>query len=200
MSDTVLEVIQRWDATGFLYGLPVWEKEELALLYDDAAKLILSKKALGIPSDTFEAMNEVVFPVVRRLYRRIGVNFDFENMMSVLLGEVEEKKGDIMKKATKERNPVVEFAVSFADNYEDQKTSEKRFSDEEYIERVDKIITYVKDILLSKKQVSFVDRTDSGWKIMYSDDKKSSQATRLWNQKISMELLKTTLMDTNRGI
>lgn len=200
MSDTVLDVIQRWDATGFLYGLPVWEKEELAFLYDDAAKLILSKKAMGIPEDTFEALNETVFPVVRRLYRRIGINFDIENMMSVLLGEVEERKGDIMKPATKERNPIVEFAVSFADNYEDQKTSEKRFSDEEYLERVDKITTYVKDVLLSKKQVSFVDRTDSDWKIMYSDDKKSTQATRLWNQKVATELLKTTLMDTNKGI
>ncbi|MHA2403123.1 MAG: hypothetical protein ACXADH_09065 [Candidatus Kariarchaeaceae archaeon] len=200
MSDTVLEVIQRWEATGFLYGLPLWEKEELSLLYDDAAKLILSKKAIGIPRDTFEAMNEVVFPVVRRLYRRVGVNFDIENMMSVLLGEVEEGKVEIMGKTTKESNPIVEFSVNFADNYEDQKTSEKRFSDEEYIERVDKILTYTKDILLSKKMVSFVDRTDSDWKIIYSDEKKSSQAIRLWNQKVGMELIRTTLMDTNRGI
>jgi hypothetical protein len=200
MSDSVLDVIQRWEATGFLYGLPLWEKEELSLLYDDAARLVLSKKAMGIPSDTYEVLNNVTFPAIRRLYRRVGIHFDIENMMSQILSEVEDKKVDIMKDPTPELNPVVEFCVTFADNYEDQKTSEKRFSEEEYIERVDKILTHVRDVLLNKKRISFVDRTDSEWKIMFSDDEKTPQATRLWNQKIATELLRTTLMDTNKGI
>lgn len=200
MSDSVLDVIQRWEATGFLYGLPLWEKEELSLLYDDAARLVLSKKAMGIPSDTYEVLNNVTFPAVRRLYRRVGIHFDIENMMAQMLGEVEEKKSEIMKDPTPEHNPVVEFCVTFADNYEDQKTSEKRFSEEEYIERVDKILTHVRDVLLNKKRISFVDRTDSEWKIMFSDDEKTPQATRLWNQKVATELLRTTLMDTNKGI
>jgi len=200
MSDSVLDVIQRWEATGFLYGLPMWEKEELSLLFDDAARLVLSKKAMGIPNDTYEVLNNVTFPAIRRLYRRVGVSFDIENMMAQILGEVEEKKADLQKDATPERNPIVEFCISFADNYEDQKTSEKRFSEEEYIERVDKILTHVRDVLLNKKRVSFVDRSDSEWLLKFSDEEKTPQATRLWNQKIAMELLKTTLMDTNRGI
>lgn len=200
MSDTVLDIIERWDATGLLYGLPLWEKEELALLYDDTARLVLSREATGIPKDTYEALNNVAFPVVRRLYRRVGVNFDIENMMSKLLDEVEKNKSEIMGEVTKEKNPIVDFSVRFADNYEDIKTSEKRFSDEEYKERVDKILKFTKDILLSDKMVSFVDRTEGKWEIKYSDEEKSSQATRIWNQKIVMDLVKTTLMDTNKGI
>ena len=58
----------------------------------------------------------------------------------------------------------------------------------------------MKEILLEDRMVSFVDRTDSEWKLVYSDKKKSEYQTRLWNQKIVTELLRTTLMDTNRGI
>ena len=48
--------------------------------------------------------------------------------------------------------------------------------------------------------VSFVDRTDSDWKVMLSDAKKSPKQTRYWNQNVSKEFLTAILGDTNKGI
>lgn len=200
MEDNVLDVIQRWEATGLLYGLPLWEKEELSQMYDNGARLILSRRSEKIPKDTFEMLNEIVYPVIRRLYRRVGINFDIESMMVDLIVGIEEKKEFIKQDTTKEVNPIVSFSIEFADNYEDSKTSEKQFSKEEYIERVDKIMGIVRTILLSEEMVSYVDKEESDWKINYSDKKKSISNTRMWNQKIAEELLKTVLMDTNKGI
>jgi hypothetical protein len=199
--ENVLDILQRWEATGLLDNLPMWEKEELSQLYDNAARLLLSKNATEkLPQFVFEKMNDVMYPIIRRLYRRVGTNLDIINLMSVLVGKIEANKTELSKEPTPEVNPVVDFCVSFADNYEDEKTSEKRFSEEEYIERVDKITTTVRNILLNKKMVSFVDRSVDDWKIKLSDGEKSDNHTRLWNQKIAMELIRTTLMDTNKGI
>lgn len=48
--------------------------------------------------------------------------------------------------------------------------------------------------------VSFVDKTNSDWKIMLSDSKKSSKQTRYWNQNTSKEFLTAILSDTNKGV
>ena len=41
--EEILEVVQRWEHTGLLYGLPLYEKQELAPLYDNVARIIVSK-------------------------------------------------------------------------------------------------------------------------------------------------------------
>ncbi len=65
MSD-VLNVIQRWDSLGLLEGLPSWEKEELAQIYDNATKLLLSKKSVEkIPNDVFTIYDNVYIPICR---------------------------------------------------------------------------------------------------------------------------------------
>ena len=87
MSD-ILNVIQRWEALGLLYGLPLWEKEELSQVYDNAARLILHEESKNIPKKIYENLNEVTFPILRRLYRRVGLNFDIEILMSKLLEEL----------------------------------------------------------------------------------------------------------------
>ena len=84
------EVISRWEALGMLDNLPLWEKEELAILYDNTVRLILSDKTISkIPSDVDDVFNTVNLPIVRRLYRRVGPNFDISEMLGKLLEEVQ---------------------------------------------------------------------------------------------------------------
>ena len=82
----------------------------------------------------------------------------------------------------------------------DEIISKKQFNDNEYEERVEKVLETLRGILLNKEMVSFVDRTNSDWKIMLSDTKKSPKQTRYWNQRIAQEVLSSTLHDTNKGI
>jgi hypothetical protein len=211
MSD-ILNVIQRWDALGLLYGLPLWEKEELSQVYDNAARLILHEESKNIPKKIYENLNEVTFPILRRLYRRVGLNFDIEILMSKLLEELHNNpKLSILPSPkvssqeeinieTDKYNKLTKFCVEFADKYEDSETVKNQFSNEDYEERVDKLLNTVKDVLLNKNITSFIDRTSTDWKIILSDKKSSKMNTRYWNQKISKELLTSVLSDTNKGI
>ena len=200
--DEILEVVQRWDQTGLLYGLPLYEKQELAPIFDNVARVSLSKLDKGLISrEVSDLLDNVMYPICRRLYRRVGSDFEVERMMEYLIKEVIEKKAELNKASTeKVNNPIVEFCVSFADNYEDETINNKQFNQEDYVERVDKILDTLRHILLNKDMVSFVDRTNSDWKVMLSDAKKSPKQTRYWNQKIAQEVLLSTLKDTNKGI
>ena len=200
--EEILEVVQRWENTGLLYGLPLYEKQELAPIYDNVARLALSKMDSGeITRKVSDLMDSVMFPICRRLYRRVGCDFNIEKMVTTLVKKVIEGEENLSKPIVdKVTNPIVEFCVEFADTYEDEIISKKQFNNEDYTERVDKILDSVRHILLNKEMVSFVDRTTSDWKLMLSDSKKSSKQTRYWNQKIAQEILSSTLRDTNKGI
>lgn len=200
--EEILEVVQRWENTGLLYGLPLYEKQELAPIYDNVARVSLSKFEDGeISRKLSDLMDSVLFPVCRRLYRRVGTDFNIEKMVSTLTSKVIENQEALSQPIIdKAMNPIVEFCVEFADTYEDEKINKKQFNDEEYAYRVDRILDTVRQILLNKEMVSFVDRTNSEWKVMLSDSKKSSKSTRYWNQKIAQEVLSSTLRDTNKGI
>jgi hypothetical protein len=197
--EEVLDIIHRWDNSGLLYGLPLFEKQELAPLYENITRIILSKDT--IPLNVFEKIEDTIFPICRRLYRRVGSDFDLEKMVNTLIKSVEENFDYLNGNVTEDKkNPVVDFCIQFADTYEDQIITKKQFNDKEYEERVDKILKSLRDILLNKDMVSFVDRTTDEWKIMLSDTKKSGKQVRYWNQKISTEVLSSTLHDTNKGI
>lgn len=200
--EEILEVVQRWENTGLLYGLPLYEKQELAPIYDNVARISLSKFENGeISRNLSDLMDSVMYPICRRLYRRVGTNFNIEKMVFNLISKVIENKEILSQPVIdKTLNPIVEFCVEFADNYEDEIINKKQFNNEEYVERVDKILDTVRQILLNKEMVSFVDRTNSDWKVMLSDSKKSAKQTRYWNQKIAQEVLSSTLRDTNKGI
>jgi histone H3/H4 len=201
--EEILDVVQRWDNTGLLYGLPLYEKQELAPIYDNVARVNLSKiDSDNIPRKISDLMDSVMYPICRRLYRRVGSEFNVEKMVVELIKRVVESQDTLTKTTVDDKvvNPIVEFCVEFADTYEDEIISKKQFNDEEYIERVDKILDSLRIILLNKEMVSFVDRTNSDWKIMVSDSKKSPKQTRYWNQKIVQEVLSSILRDTNKGI
>lgn len=197
--EETLEVLQRWESTGLLTGLPPWEKEELALSYDNVTRVMLSK-AEELQPEQFETLCDVTLPTTRRLYRRVGLNFDINNMVDELVNKVRKHYHEIILPATKGSNPIVEFCVEFADTYEDGDTKRKIFSAEQYEERVDKMLVMLKDVLLSDKMVSFVDRIEGDWKLMFSDTKKSPGQIRIWNQKRAIETLHGILNETNQGI
>jgi len=198
--DEILDIVTRWENTGLLYGLPLHEKQELAPIFDNVSRMALSltdKNKISIK--TLEKLEDTMFPICRRLYRRVGFDFDIEKMMDSLIKEIETKdfSGEVSED---KKNPIVNFCINFADTYEDEVISKKQFSDKEYSERVDKALTILRQILLNKEMVSFVDRTNSDWKVMLSDAKKSPKQTRYWNQNVSKEFLTAILSDTNKGI
>ena len=196
-----MEVISRWEAMVMLEGLPLWEKEELAILYDNTVKLTLSRRSTDkIPQTIFDKFTDVNLPIVRRLYRRIGPHFDIENMMVNLLEEVNSKIDYLHSDVTPEDNPIVKFCIEFADNYEDEISSKEQLTKEEYTEQVDKLLRYLRDVLLSDKMVTNVDKTNSKWVLKSSDTIKPTHTTRFWNQKTGGELLRFSLSDINKGL
>ena len=198
--DEILDAVQRWDHTGLLYGLPLHEKQELAPIFDNVSKIALSLTEKNkISSKTLDKLEDTMFPICRRLYRRVGFDFDIEKMMESLIKELETK--DFVDTNVKgEKNPIVNFCIEFSDLYEDENIVKNQFNDEEYEERVDKILETLKVILLNKEMVSFVDRTNPDWKVMLSDAKKSPKVTRYWNQNVTKEFLSAILNDTNKGV
>jgi hypothetical protein len=200
MSDSIdTNVIERWDSLGLLEGLPIWEKEELAQIYDNATRLLLSDK---VGKNVFETYSDVYIPICRRLYRRVGINFNIETMMSKLLEEVNKVNPESLKfdKKIPEKNPIIEFCINFADSYEDEVTNINQLTKEEYESRIEDLLVYLKKVLLDEKMVSFVNRENSEWEIKHSEVKKSTQQVRYWNQKIGKQLLTSVLSDINKGI
>ena len=198
--DEILDAVQRWDHTGLLYGLPLHEKQELAPIFDNVSKIALSLTEKNkISSKTLDKLEDTMFPICRRLYRRVGFDFDVEKMMESLIKELEVKEfTDTNIKG--EKNPIVQFCIQFSDLYEDENIVKNQFDDEEYEERVDKILETLKTILLNKDMVSFVDKTNPECKVMLSDAKKSPKQTRYWNQNVTKEFLSAILNDTNKGL
>jgi hypothetical protein len=199
--EEILDIVTRWENTGLLYGLPLYEKQELAPIFDNISRIALSKTDKGeISNSLLEDLENTMFPICRRLYRRVGSDFDVEKMVESLIKEIKEKQLLIKGPTEGKTNPLVKFCIEFADSYEDETISKKQFNDIEYEERVEKVLETLRNILLNKEMVSFVDRTNSDWKIMLSDSKKSPKQTRYWNQRIAKEVLTSTLQDTNKGI
>jgi hypothetical protein len=135
----------------------------------------------------------------------VGINFDINNMVDSLMESVIKHYEDIVKPPNKDdkgniSNPIVDFCVEFADTYEDDDIKRKVFSKEQYEERVDDILMTLREILVSDDMVSFVDRSESDWKVMYSDTKKSPNQVRMWNQKRAIETLHGILNETNQGV
>lgn len=200
MSDSInVNVIERWESLGLLEGLPIWEKEELAQIYDNATRLMLAGK---VEKNVFENYSDVYIPVCRRLYRRVGINFDIELMMSKLLEEIIKIGPEGLKfdKKFPENNPVIEFCINFADSYEDDITNINQPTKEEYETKIENLLVFLKKVLLDEKMVSFVNRENSEWEIKHSEAKKSTQQVRYWNQKIGKQLLTSVLSDINKGI
>jgi hypothetical protein len=189
------EIIERWESLGLLDGLQLWEKEELALIYDNATKIILSVISINNKIDT-DFLDQVYIPICRRLYRRVGPNFNLENMVSKLIETI--SSGDFNNNL--EKNSVIEFCVSFSDLYEDEETNKKYLNEDEYELRVSQMISTIKEVLLNKKMVSYVNKEDNGFKINLSKTEKTKQQTRFWNQSVAKKLFDSALSEINKGL
>ena len=169
--------------------------------FDVVTKLIMHKsQEKNLNPEIIDMCENTLYPISRRLYRRVGSNFHIENFIDVLIEKVSENLEELKKEVTPENNPIIGFCVEFSDTYKDQMTEVDRFTDEQYNERVNKTVEYVKGILLSKRMISHVNRDNEEWEMKYSEGKKSDHQTRVWNQKVGLTLLDTVLRDTNKGI
>jgi hypothetical protein len=64
-------IMNRWDGLGFLEGMSNSLKENVALLYENQAKLILNEATDANNSGSFET---VVFPIIRRVFSKLLAN------------------------------------------------------------------------------------------------------------------------------
>lgn len=202
-SEDVLNVVQRWEALGLLEGLPIQERVELAQIYDNATRLLLSDLTLKrIPRKVSDVMDELFIPICRRLYKRVGPNFDLESMMTKLLEVVTERVDDIFKIDPKqpEKNPVVDFCVDFADSYEDELTNKNVLTNEEYENKINYLLSKLKDILLNEEIVSYVDRQNKEFNLNLAKVKKTDQQTRFWNQSVAKQLFNSVIDEINKGL
>ena len=199
----ILNVVQRWEAVGLLDGLPIMEKTELAQIYDNATRLMLSDRSVQkIPEEISEIYDNFYLPICRRLYKRVGPNFNLETMMGKLLEVVNKRGQDILKPNPEqpEKNPVLDFCIEFADNYEDDKTSKNTLSDEEYEQKIDYLTQKIKEILLNKDTVSYVNKEKEEYNLNIAKTNKPKQQRRFWNQSVAKNLLASALSEINKGL
>lgn len=201
--EEILNVVERWEPSGLLDGLPVLEKTELAQIYDNATRLMLSDISIKkIPKNISENYENTLIPICRRLYRRVGPNFNLGEMMGDLLEVINKKGGDIFKPNPEKpaSNPIIDFCVDFADGYEDDLTNKTTLTDLEYEEKINNILDTTKNVLLNKSLVSYVNNTGGKYKIELSKAKKNTQQVRFWNQSAAKSFLEATLSEINKGL
>lgn len=201
-TEDVINVVQRWESLGLLEGLPIYEKVELAQIYDNATRLLLLGFTLKkVPKKISDTMDELFIPICRRLYKRVGPNFDLEKMMGDLLEVVNEKIDVIFESdpQSPEKNPVVDFCVNFADTYEDELTNKNVLTDFEYETKITNLLSKVREILVNQKLVSYVDKKDGEYYLNFSKTQKTKQQTRFWNQSVAKQLIDSVLSEINKG-
>lgn len=200
LEEDLFNVINRWESLGLLDGLPIREKSELALIYDNATKLVLSDYSIKkIPKKVSDLMDETFIPICRRLYRRLGPNFDLENMLSELLSKATEEV-DVLsnKKSGDSENPIVSFCIDFCDNYEDDVTNQSLLSNEEYEQKIDELLVAMRSVLLNDLIVSRVD-IENGLHIKTVNTVKPKSITRFSNQSSAKQLLSVGLSNINKN-
>lgn len=200
--DDILNTVQRWESLGLLDGLPYQDKTELAQIYDNVTKILLSNFALKrIPKKISDCIDEIYIPVCRRLYRRVGPNFDIDNMLSELIGSIDNEYDTVFNKQSFDdikKDSVVEFCINFADNYSDEDTNKRSLSDEEYTQNVDNVLSTLKDILLNDRIVMYVDVNGDDVKLNLSDDVKPKARTRFANQVVAKQYFINILDKINK--
>jgi hypothetical protein len=199
--DDLVNVVQRWESLGLLEGLPIQEKVELAQIYDNATRLALSEiKLRRVPKNVSDLMDEIFIPICRRLYKRVGTNFDITTMMSDLLESVNNNVVDLTKNNPNSvEDPIVKFCIDFADNYQDEITNVNNLTDEEYRKRVEVLLETMRSILLSDEFISNVDQDGDNFKLIQSSTKKTKNQVRYNNQYVAKNYLSGVLSGINKG-
>lgn len=202
------ESIERWGSMGLLEGLPIWEKNELALILDNATKVVIDQiKRKSLNDDFLDVYDTVYIPICRRLYRRVGPRFDIIKMMDKLFEELSNNFNTLKADIESERNeklnqkdPVVAFCINFSDSYEDEETLKSFLSTEDYENKVDLILQRMRDVLLNNRNILSFKKNGDDWDIKLSEEERSIGHVRFWNQKMSNTFLLQALSDINKGI
>jgi len=199
--DDLVNVVQRWESLGLLEGLPIQEKVELAQIYDNATRLALSEiKLRRVPKNVSDLMDEIFIPICRRLYKRVGTNFDITTMMSDLLESVNNNVADLTKNNPNSvEDPIVKFCIDFADNYQDEITNVNSLTDEEYRKRVEVLLETMRSILLNDEYINNVEEDGDNFKLIQSSTKKTKNQVRYNNQYVAKNYLSGFLSGINKG-
>jgi hypothetical protein len=199
--DDLVNVVQRWESLGLLEGLPIQEKVELAQIYDNATRLALSEiKLRRVPKNVSDLMDEIFIPICRRLYKRVGTNFDITTMMSDLLESVNNNVADLTKNNPNSvEDPIVKFCIDFADNYQDEITNVNSLTDEEYRKRVEVLLETMRSILLNDEYINNVEEDGDNFKLIQSSTKKTKNQVRYNNQYVAKNYLSGVLSGINKG-
>jgi len=201
IEEDLFNTIQRWEVLGLLDGLPIREKSELAQIYDNATRLLLSNRTLSkVPKNITDTMDDVFIPICRRLYKRVGPNFDLDEMLATLLESVNQNIDEIRKPITKENNPSLDFCIDFADTYEDRSTNKNTLTNEEYSNKIENMLSYLRQILLNDSMVSYVGKEDDEHRLNLVESKRTKEQTRFWNQSIAKNFLNSYLSEVNKGL
>ena len=201
IEEDLFNTIQRWEVLGLLDGLPIREKSELAQIYDNATRLLLSNRTLSkVPKNITDTMDDVFIPICRRLYKRVGPNFDLDEMLATLLESLNQNIDEIRKPITKENNPSLDFCIDFADTYEDRSTNKNTLTNEEYSNKIENMLSYLRQILLNDSMVSYVGKEDDEHRLNLVESKRTKEQTRFWNQSIAKNFLNSYLSEVNKGL
>lgn len=201
--DDIINVVERWESLGLLDGIPILQKTELAQIYDNATKLMLSDISIKkIPKEVSELVENFYIPICRRLYKRVGPNFNLEFMMGQLLEVVDKKRKTILEFDPEKpaNNPIVDFCIDFADGYEDDLTKKTLLTDSGYEEKINNVLDITQSVLLNKSLVSYVNNVGGSYKIETSIAKKNPQQRRFWNQSVAKNFLESALSEINKGL
>jgi hypothetical protein len=199
--DDLVNVVQRWESLGLLEGLPIQEKVELAQIYDNATRLALSEiKLRRVPKNVSDLMDEIFIPICRRLYKRVGTNFDITTMMSDLLESINNNVADLTKNNPNSvEDPIVKFCIDFADNYQDEITNVNSLTDEEYRKKVEVLLETMRSILLNDEYINNVEEDGDNFKLIQSSTKKTKNQVRYNNQYVAKNYLSGVLSGINKG-
>ena len=153
-----------------------------------------------VPKNITDTMDDVFIPICRRLYKRVGPNFDLDEMLATLLESVNQNIDEIRKPTTKENNPSLDFCIDFADTYEDRSTNKNTLTNEEYSNKIENMLSYLRQILLNDSMVSYVGKEDDVHRLNLVESKRTKEQTRFWNQSIAKNFLNSYLSEVNKGL
>jgi endonuclease IV len=141
-----------------------------------------------------------LFRYVEDYIKELGPNFDLDEMLATLLESVNQNIDEIRKPITKENNPLLDFCIDFADTYEDRSTNKNTLTNEEYSNKIENMLSYLRQILLNDSMVSYVGKEEDEHRLNLVESKRTKEQTRFWNQSIAKNFLNSYLSEINKGL
>ena len=104
--------VNKWESLGFLEGLEGHIKENIALLYENQASVLINETTQATGGASTGSFETVVFPIVRRVFSKLLAN----DIVSVQALNLPIGKLFYFVPKTSDRNPALDTAPGHADN------------------------------------------------------------------------------------